>query len=75
MGDSKYRATRGSLSFDAYYKDEWGQINSAANCVSHASERDGFHKNVFTTVLTVNGSTVEIHFCESRHVHSHVKRS
>jgi hypothetical protein len=51
MGDNKYRATGGALSFDAYYKDEWGIVNSSSNSMLNSTERDGFHKNTFTSVV------------------------
>ena len=51
MGSATYRATSGALHADAYYRNEWGVLNDAKNCASNATERDGFHKNVFTTVL------------------------
>jgi hypothetical protein len=51
MADPGYRATGGGLSFDAFYKDEWGVVNDASNCSRDASARAGAHKNVFTTVV------------------------
>jgi hypothetical protein len=60
MGDPRYRVTNGALSFDAFYKDEWGVLNSSSNSSDHATERDGFHKNVFTNVITRAGVLREV---------------
>lgn len=49
-GSATYRATDGGLGFDAFYRNEWGVKNDATNSVTDASDRAGWHKNVFTTV-------------------------
>ena len=60
MGSPTYRATDGGLTFDAFYRDEWGVANTSANCEpKDAAARDGWHKNLFTTVKTTGGSVVE----------------
>jgi hypothetical protein len=58
VGTATYRATRGALNFDAYYRDEWGVINDAKNTVDDATEREGFHKSRFTSTVT-QGSTLK----------------
>ena len=61
MGDPQYRSTQGALAFDAYYVDEFGAVNDAANCAADASARQGFHKSTFTFTATSNGSVSESH--------------
>ncbi|MFJ5859905.1 hypothetical protein ACIQCM_00620 [Pseudarthrobacter sp. NPDC092439] len=52
MGEPTYRGTSGGMQFDAFYKDEWGPVNTAANTSVDVRPRSGFHKNRFTLVGT-----------------------
>jgi hypothetical protein len=55
MGTSTYRATGSSLSFDAFYADEFGRINDDSNTFTDIDDRKGFHKNKYTGVFEING--------------------
>ena len=52
MGEPTYRGTGGGEQFDAFYRDEWGPVNTAANTSVDVRPRSGFHKNRFTLVGT-----------------------
>jgi hypothetical protein len=59
MGESTYRTTPSSLSFDAFYSDEFGRINDDTNTFGNLDARKGFHKNRFTNVFEINGQKTE----------------
>lgn len=60
MGQPTYRSTATSLSFDAFYADEFGRPNDETNTFTHVDERKGFHKNRFTSVIEAGGRNKEI---------------
>ncbi|WP_280300278.1 hypothetical protein [Nocardia abscessus] len=59
MGVTTYRSTDGGQQFDAFYRDEWGPVNTAANCSMDQAARSGFHKNRFTLVSAHGGTVTE----------------
>lgn len=59
MGSPTYRTTISSLSFDAFYADEFGRINDDSNTFLDTDARKGFHKNRFTNVFEINGQKTE----------------
>jgi len=62
MGTPTYRLTSSSLVFDAFYCDEFGQINSDTNTSADNDARKDFHKNKFTSVIPglANGNVGEL---------------
>lgn len=60
MGTSNYRSKPSSLSFDAFYSDEFGAINDGSNTISDLNDRKDFHKNKYTSVFQRQGSLVEL---------------
>jgi len=59
MGASTYRSTGGSLSFDAFYIDEFGRLNDDSNTFTDSDARKGFHKSRFTNVFEMDGVKYE----------------